>query len=136
MPDKLVKNFIAGGDIPARRAVKMSDDNTVVVAAAATDKPIGVSAEVAATSGGRCDVIIAGVAEIVAGGNVTRGHPVVSDAEGKGINGTVLGAITGSNGFTTTQITGLGAQTQLGQFLQSGADEDIVLVNVGPGGPI
>ncbi|MFN3858415.1 MAG: capsid cement protein [Caulobacter sp.] len=82
----LTKTFTAGGAIAKRRIVKLSADFTVVQGAAAADAIIGVSdmsADVA--SGGRVDVRLTGVAEVDAGGNITRGGLVVSDANGKAV---------------------------------------------------
>ena len=56
-----------------------------------------MSADVA--SGGRCDVRLSGVAEVDAGGTITRGALITSDASGKavaaapatGVNNRVIG---------------------------------------------
>ena len=77
----LTKNFIAEAGISAYRVVKFgSTDDYVVQAAAAGDSVIGVVEGVAPSAGERCDVVLAGIAEVTLGGAVTRGGGVVSDA--------------------------------------------------------
>lgn len=96
----LTKNFNAGAAIAAYRIVKMgAADATVVQGAAATDFLMGVCTEIAAASGGRADVHIAGIADVEFGGTVTRGDEVTSDATGKavaaapaaGVNNRIIG---------------------------------------------
>jgi len=83
--DILTKAFKAGGTITAKRIVKPgAADDTVVAAAAATDFLLGVAQD-SAVSGGRLDVQVMGVAFIKAGGTVTRGNEVTSDASGQGV---------------------------------------------------
>lgn len=84
----LIKNFTAGGNIAANRFVKLSADGTVVTAAADTDAIIGVNDGLAADSGARADVILAGIATVAAGGNITRGALVTSDATGQAVTST------------------------------------------------
>ena len=86
--DGLIKSFVAGGAIPARRFVKFSgtDDSTVVLAAAATDDVIGVSVDLDAALGDSVDVALGGLAEVTSGGAVDRGKLVVSDAQGRAVN--------------------------------------------------
>lgn len=82
----MTKNFIAEAGISAYRIVKFgSTDDYVVQAAAAGDSVIGVVEGVAPSAGERCDVVLAGIAEVTLGGGVTRGGGVVSDASGKGV---------------------------------------------------
>jgi hypothetical protein len=98
--DGLAKAFTAGGSIPARTIVKPhSVAGQVVAGAAAADKIIGVSTEVAASSGDRVDVFLSGVAEVVYAGNVAAGDPITSDSTGKavvaapaaGVNARIIG---------------------------------------------
>lgn len=81
----LIRSYTAGAAIPARTLVKFSADRTVVPAAAATDAIIGVTTEVAAPSGESVDVIRSGLAEVIAGGAITRGTHVTSDANGNAV---------------------------------------------------
>lgn len=82
----LTKNYAAGGAIAARRLVKVgSADGAVLQAAAATDLIVGISPELGADSGARCDVYHLGIAELELGGEVARGGQVTADADGKGV---------------------------------------------------
>ncbi|MBF0309469.1 MAG: DUF2190 family protein [Magnetococcales bacterium] len=82
----LVKSMQAGGAIAVGRICCFgASDGVVVQATAATDALIGVCHSLSAETGGRVDVMLAGVAEVALGGSVTRGGPVTSDANGKGV---------------------------------------------------
>lgn len=82
----LNKNYTAGGAINPYRIVKPgSNDGEVVQAAAATDSLMGVCESVGPASGERCDIVKVGIAELEFAGVVTRGGPVTSDADGKGV---------------------------------------------------
>ena len=99
----LIKSFLAGGTISPYTAVKFgSDDDTVVAAAAVGDLLLGVvdiPAQGDVESGERADVVLTGVAEIIYGGNVTRGQKLTVDANGyavaaapaTGVNNQILG---------------------------------------------
>ncbi len=90
----LLKSFSAGAAITAFRLVKLSAAETVIQSAAAADSSIGVANEVAAASGERQDVVLAGIAFVEAGAAVSLGALVMSDASGRGIAAT---AAAGSN---------------------------------------
>lgn len=92
--------YAAGAAIAARRLLKFSADGIVIQATAATDDLIGVSDSLGATAqGDRCDTYVGGVVEIDVGGNIGRGKPVTSDANGKavqaapaaGVNNRIIG---------------------------------------------
>lgn len=84
--DGLTKAFNAGGVVPAYTIVKPhSAAGQVVVGAAATDKLIGVSTEIASASGDRCDVFLGGIAEVIFGGTIAAGDLVTSDASGHAV---------------------------------------------------
>lgn len=86
--------FNAGGAIVSYTLVKFgSDDDTIVAAAAAADSVIGAVQLVAppgsnAASGDRLDVMIEGIADVKAGGTITRGALLTSDASGQVIAAT------------------------------------------------
>ncbi|MFO1038141.1 MAG: DUF2190 family protein [Geminicoccaceae bacterium] len=83
---ELTKSFVAGGAITKRRIVKLgSNDGEVLQASAATDLLVGVSTEVDAASGARCDVHLGGIVEVEAGASITRGTKVTADANGKAV---------------------------------------------------
>ena len=88
----LVKAFTAGAAIAKNTIVMFSADDTVVVATAVTDLPIGVALEAAAAIGDRIEICLLGIAEIKAAGAITRGDYVVSTAGGEGVAGTATTA--------------------------------------------
>lgn len=94
--EMLNKNYTAEGVIPAYRLVKFGTaDGGVLVAAAATDKVIGVNDRLAfAAIGDRGDVVRVGIAEVEYGGTVAAGDLLMSDASGRAI---VAAAAAGSN---------------------------------------
>lgn len=84
--DGLIKNFIAGAAIPRRRIVKFgANDQQVVLAVAAADASIGITTEIDADANERIDVVLSNLAEVAYGGNVGRGDPLTSDAQGRAI---------------------------------------------------
>jgi Uncharacterized conserved protein (DUF2190) len=96
----MVKNFIAGSAVPAFSIVKTgASDGVVGCAAAVADFIIGVSTDIPAVIGERCDVILSGIADVVYGGTVTRGDWITCDSSGRavtaapaaGINHNVIG---------------------------------------------
>lgn len=91
----LTKSYNSGGAIAIHTIVKFSASGTVVQAAASTDALIGVLRGItAAVLGDRVDVIQDGMADVVCGGNVTRGDKLTSDANGAAVTwstGRVLG---------------------------------------------
>lgn len=91
----LIKNFTAGAAVGANLIVKLgAADGAVLQATASTETLIGVSTEVASASGERCDVILAGVANVIAGGSITRGALVTADSAGKAVT---IGSTAGTN---------------------------------------
>lgn len=106
----LTKTFTAGAAVAARRIVKHGSGDTLVVQATATagDALLGVSAELAAASGARVDIHLAGIAEVEYGASVTRGAQLKADADGKavaaapgaGVNNRVIGVamVSGASG--------------------------------------
>lgn len=81
----LQKTLIAGAAIAKNRIVKFSATDTVIQAAAATDKLVGVSDNVGTDSGDRGDVIMSGIALVEYGGTVAAGDLLTADANGKAI---------------------------------------------------
>ncbi|MBA4792293.1 MAG: DUF2190 family protein [Phenylobacterium sp.] len=79
--------FTAGAAIAGRRFVKFSAEGTVVQATASTDAIIGVSDSLGAKAAGDIvDVYQLGThIEVEAGGNLTRGLEITSDANGKAV---------------------------------------------------
>ena len=82
------KSFNAGGALAANSSAKSgSNDYDVLQAAgsAATEKILGITTEVAASSAERVDVVLAGVADLKLNGTVSRGDPITADSSGLGI---------------------------------------------------
>lgn len=76
----------ASADLSAKQflAMKMSGNGTVTVCAAATDKPVGVLQD-NPVSGLPAAVAFSGKTKVVAGGTVTAGDEVGTDANGKAV---------------------------------------------------
>lgn len=93
--------YTAGASVTPNRLVKIgASDKTVILAAAATDKVIGVSVPlITAATGAQADIVVAGECDVVAGGSISRGDPITSDANGAavtaapaaGVNNYVIG---------------------------------------------
>ena len=82
----LDKTYTAGGTINPYRFVKFGGSDTAMLqAAAASDALIGVAGQIGAASGERLDVTFVGIGEVEAGGSITRGNSVTSDANGKAV---------------------------------------------------
>jgi hypothetical protein len=96
----LTKSYKAEAAVAGRRIVKFGTaDNQVIQAAAVADLSVGIAERVGAAINEQCDVIVAGIAECQAGGAITRGDFLTSDATGKalasapaaGVNNRVVG---------------------------------------------
>jgi len=116
----LTKTFDAAGAITKYRIAKMSTDIAVVVAAAATDKLIGVNGAITLASGDRGDVYTHGIVEVEYGGNVTRGDLLTSDSSGRAI-------------AVTLALLNTGRCSILGRALVSGVVGDIGCVDLSIG---
>jgi hypothetical protein len=101
----LIKSRTATTAIPAYRFVKEGPaDGTGVPAVDATAAIIGVSSELDTAVGERASVQQAGnVAEILYGGNVTRGDYLTADAQGRAVSTTTTGARYGG----TAEVSGV-----------------------------
>jgi Uncharacterized conserved protein (DUF2190) len=112
--------FAAGASIGPNLIVKIgSADSTVVHATAATDQPLGVTVQnITAAQGDRVDVVVGGIYEVKAGGNITHGDPVCSDTNGKAVKANPAATIT--NGV-------------IGYALESAADGDLFSVMIRQG---
>jgi hypothetical protein len=119
MTPDLIKNYTAGGTIPAYTIVKWdSSDGSVVAASAAADYLMGVTMGMATVSTDRVDVIKSGIADVLYGGTITRGAPVTADSNGKAV---VAAPSAGSN----VRIIGFAEV--------SAASGDIAPININPG---
>ena len=91
-----------------------ADDNTHSQAAAATDNLIGIFQHTTTNAGDEVRVMLDGISNLKLGGNVTRGGPITSDANAKGV-AAVLG------------------QNIIGFALASGVLNDIIPILIAPG---
>jgi len=115
----LTKSYNAEGVIGPFLIVKFgASDFGVLVAAAATDKTIGVTREFGSVSGEPVDVIHEGIANVKLGGTVTRGDFTTSDASGQAV---VAAPATGVNNRV------------IGVARQSGVVGDVIEVILTPG---
>lgn len=83
-------SFVAGGDLSSAqyKFVKLDSSGDVVVAAATTDRPIGVLQNDPA-SGEIAEVTIVGGTKVVAGGSASVGNPVFTSASATAVTATI-----------------------------------------------
>ncbi|MCA1381293.1 capsid cement protein [Bradyrhizobium sp. BRP23] len=113
------KSYTAEGAISANSIVKVgANDYGILQGAAATDKLIGITTEVAAVLGERADVVLEGIADLKLGGAVARGDLLTSDATGQGVT---AAPAAGSNNRI------------IAMALISGVAGDVIPVKVAPG---
>lgn len=96
----LAKTFIATTLVTKRRIVKIgANDDSMVLAAAATDIMFGISTDIDVAAGAKGDCYVSGIPEVEYGGTVAFGDPLTSDASGRavkavpatGVNNRVIG---------------------------------------------
>jgi hypothetical protein len=117
IPDITV-NYTSGAAVAANRIVKLASDTTVIQGAAAADALIGVNNELSATASGvSLDIVMGGIAEVEAGGSITRGALITSDTIGR--------AVTASEDNRV-----------IGVALKSASTGDIIPVLLGPSGQV
>lgn len=132
----LTKNFVAEAAIAKRRIVKFGTaDGKALQAAAASDAMYGVSAELDAAINERADVVVAGLAEVEYGGNVTRGDPLTADADGKAVVATRHTHTENTAGAYAQNATTAAASAVriVGWAMVSGVVGDIGLAQIAPG---
>lgn len=114
----LIKTYLAGAAVRARRFVVFGGSDTAIVeATGAATLIVGVSEKVDGDAGDRVDAVHSGFTEIVLGGPVTRGQPLTSDA----------------NGAAIAAAPAAGANARIGGFaFASGVAGDIIPVLVQP----
>ena len=81
----LISTYIASVPIAAHMPVAQAAADDQVKPAAAGDASLGVSTEVAAVAGERCDVTLLGVSPVRYGATVTAGQRLKADANGAAI---------------------------------------------------
>ena len=86
MNPTLTKNYVAEAAITKYRIVQFGTaDGQVIPATGVTSTMFGVCAELDAAIGERVDIHEGGIPEVEYGGNVTRGDPLTSDANGRAV---------------------------------------------------
>lgn len=87
----LQKGFTAAAELQGRRIVKLTGDNEVNVATAATDAPIGVTWVDGADANTSVAVVTHGIADIEASAAIARGDLVTAAAGGKAVTAATAG---------------------------------------------
>lgn len=113
---QFVRGYGAAAAIVEGQLVKFASDTTVTPCTAATDIACGVALK-AAASGADVDVVMGSQFRVKAGGTLTRGAEVVSDASGYGVAATL--------GNTTVNYS-------VGRALEGGNSGEYVAVQVMP----
>lgn len=86
MTEPLIRSFVADADIRGNRiAAFHASKQAAIEAASNVAVVLGVTTSPGAKAAGIVDVIQLGRAEVVAGGNLSRGARVTSDAEGRAV---------------------------------------------------
>src|SRR6185437_2829896 len=85
MQTPLSMAFNAEAAIAAYTIVKAGASGGVVTAAAATDKILGITTDIAAAQGDTVDVQMDGIVFCVAGGNIAQGDLLTSNAAGAAV---------------------------------------------------
>jgi len=111
-----------------------SDDNTLSVAAAATDGLIGVFQHTTAAAGEEVRVMMSGISRVVLGGTVTRGDRLTSDSNGKAVSATRHTHTENTAGTYSQNATtqAASAVNTIGMALASGVAGDIIPVLLAP----
>ena len=125
----LTKCYDASGAIAARRIVAMgAQPGAAAQAASATDALLGLSDELGAAMGGRCDVHLAGIAPVEAGGVFSAGVWLTADAHGKAVAAAVsapvlhTALVDGADADTDIAVAGVLATDRLGAVIELAAD--------------
>jgi len=112
--------MLAGAAITPNRLVKMgAADQTAILATGVTAALLGVSVQsVSYATGQTADIVTGGEYDVVAGGTVTRGDKITSDANGAGVT---AAPAAGVNNFI------------VGTALDSAVSGDLFTVQIEPG---
>lgn len=81
----LTKAFTCNPGVTGYTIVKFVGDGVVAQAAAGADFSIGIADPLGGDSGGICEVMLAGAAEVRAGGTIARGSMVTANAAGAAV---------------------------------------------------
>lgn len=121
MPAEYIKTFVADAAVRGNRIIAFhASKQAAIEGASNTAVLIGVSTSTGASAGREVDIVQAGPAEVVAGGNLIRGAQVTSDDQGRAVALPAPGAV------AVTVKT-------IGQVQAAAVEGDIVSINVVPG---
>lgn len=103
----LSRCFTAKSAIPEFSIVKIGTaDWEALLAASGNDSIIGVSTDIPANTGERCDVILNGTADILYGGTITRGDWLTADSNGRAVTAAPAAGVN-SNVIGRAQVSGV-----------------------------
>ncbi|MFZ5739640.1 MAG: DUF2190 domain-containing protein [Pseudomonadota bacterium] len=120
MPAEYIKSFVADAAVRGYRIVAFhASKQAAIEGASNTAVLIGVSTSTGASARGPLDVVQVGPAEVVVGGNLSRGAFVTSDSQGRAV---ALPA-PGAEAVTVSVI---------GQVQVAAVEGDIAPINVAP----
>lgn len=107
-----------------------ADDDTLSVAAAASDELVGVFQHTTDAAGDEVRVMLTGISRVKLGGTVTRGNLITSDAAGKGVAATQHTHTENTAAAYVQNATTAAADAEriIGKALASGVDGDIIPV--------
>ena len=125
----LTRSYDAPVAIAARRIVKAgAEAGEAAQATSATDALLGVADELGALKGGRCDVHLAGIAPVEAGGVFAAGAWLTANADGKAVAASVsapvlhTALVDGADADTDIAVADVLATDHLGAVIELAAD--------------
>jgi len=117
-----VRGYTCAADIAANVIVKISSNEAVALATAATDAVMGVTVTANGGAGRFLDVAYGGQAQVLCGGSFTAGAPLVADGAGLAVG---ITPVAGAGGATVNKI--------IGYALTDGAAGQLAILRLEPG---
>ena len=115
------RGYTCAADIAANVIVKISSNEAVALATAATDAVMGVTVSANGGAGRFLDVAYGGQAQVLCGGSFTAGAPLVADGSGFAV------------GITPVASGGTVVNKIIGYALTDGASGQLAIVRLEPG---
>jgi hypothetical protein len=116
-----VRGYTCAADIAANVIVKISTNEVVALATAATDAVMGVTVTANGGAGRFLDVAYGGQAQVLCGGSFTAGAPLVADGAGLAV------------GITPVATAGTVVNKIIGYALTDGASGQLAILRLEPG---
>jgi hypothetical protein len=116
-----VRGYTCAADIAANVIVKISTNEVVALATAATDAVMGVTVTANGGAGRFLDVAYGGQAQVLCGGSFTAGAPLVADGAGLAV------------GITPLAAAGTVVNKIIGYALTDGASGQLAILRLEPG---